>query len=337
MLLPNGATGALWRGLVYPVGDHNDIDIAGEAVPPAACVAERARPPESLGFASIQGVDEVYLLLSGPIAVREAAAASLRAAGIAVLRAGRYLGDPVDGFAADWFVRFERPPGGEAVDSVLSRILGAQRVAQQGEPEAASEIRQRLLQEELAAARLREAGLRSELASARAAAAQSNVIASEGELRSEIPREQQLRYEAEAARAAAEAALETAQAESLRARQPARRTRLQDEIAVVLEALLPNLALLKDSLTVVAVEYTSRKALYRALAELAHGDGRLPANWKAVQGATGWWERHVSDGQDNTGRLYASFASKDRRWDVLISDKGEQARDMAWLRRYSVE
>jgi hypothetical protein len=110
---------------------------------------------------------------------------------------------------------------------------------------------------------------------------------------------------------------------------------MRDEISDALEILMPNLNLLRDSLTVAVSEYASRKALYHSLAELAAGEGRLPSNWKAGQGASGWWERHVSNGQDNTGRLYAHFFAKDRRWSVLVSDKGEQARDMTWLGRHA--
>ena len=115
-------------------------------------------------------------------------------------------------------------------------------------------------------------------------------------------------------------------------RLPSSRIRLQDEIGVILETLLSNLNLVRDSLTVAAVEYSNRRALYRALADLAGAVGRLPSQWKAVQGATAWWERHVSDGQDNTGRLYARLVSSSQCWDVLISDKAEQTRDIAWLR-----
>jgi hypothetical protein len=99
-----------------------------------------------------------------------------------------------------------------------------------------------------------------------------------------------------------------------------------------METLLPRLNFERDSLTVAASEYANRKALYRSLGELAVSE-RLPANWKAVQGAAGWWERHVSNGQDNTGRLYAHFHSPHRRWNVLISNKAEQARDMIWIGR----
>jgi hypothetical protein len=43
----------------------------------------------------------------------------------------------------------------------------------------------------------------------------------------------------------------------------------------------------------------------------------------------------VSDGQANTGRLYAFYVRATQHWDVLISDKAEQARDMTWLRRHA--
>jgi hypothetical protein len=340
--LPDGRAGAVWRGLVYPTYRGNHIDIASEAWPPTACISGANSLPDS-GFASVQGAAEAYLLLSGSVAVREAAAASLRAAGVFVLRAGRYLGDPIDGLSADWFVRFEKPAGDGPLDELLARVLGRQRVRQDTPPEKAPETRLRLLQDELARARERATALRSELASARVMATRHASAASNGDvLRTEIANEQRLREVAEAGKAAAEAALEAtlAELEVVRAgaalpRPTAPRTRLHDEISGVLETLLPNLNLLRDSLTVAASEYASRKALYRSLAELAAGAGRLPANWKAVQGIAGWWERHVSDGQDNTGRLYALFLRGDRRWDVLISDKGEQSRDMVWLRRYA--
>ena len=340
--LPDGRAGAIWRGLVYPTFDGNNIDIAGEAFPPSDCIPAAGTPSDP-SFASIQGADEAYLLLSGPVAAREAAAASLRAAGVAVLRTGRYLGEPVDGLSADWFVQFEKPGWDEPLDELLARILGRQRAIREAPPETAAATRLRLLQDELARARERETALRSELVSVRATVARYASTASDSDaLRAEIANEQRLRDEAEAGRVAAEAALEVVQVELEAVRAGAAlphpvppRTRLQDEISDVLGTLLPNLNPLRDSLTVAASEYASRKALYRSLAELAAGEGRLPANWKAVQGTTGWWERHVSDGQDNTGRLYAHFIRGDRRWDVLISDKAEQSRDMAWLRRHT--
>ena len=336
LLLPNGATGALWRGLVYPVGEDNGIDIAGEAFAPGLCRAPQPGGAGSTGFAVIEGAEEAYLLLSGPVAARETAAARLRAAGLSVLRTGRYLGDPVDGIAADWFVRFEISTGGEPVAPLISRILEVPPASLDRAPDGDSEPRWRLLRDELAAVRAEAAGLRAELSRAKTAADQAAEAPNEREsLRDEVARERRLREMADAARAAAEAALEDERTAPVPSRLPSHRMRLQDEIAVVLETLLSNLNLVRDSLTVAAVEYSSRRALYRALAELAGAVGRLPSQWKAVQGATAWWERHVSDGQDNTGRLYARFVSSSQRWEVLISDKAEQTRDIAWLRRNS--
>jgi len=342
MRMPDGRTGVVWRGLVYPVRDSNHIDADGEALPPAACVGGTTPPNGSADFASIHGDDEAYVLLAGPLVVRDEAAASLRVAGVTVLRAGRYLGDPVDGFSADWFIRFERPTSDEPLDDLLARVLRRRRAQAEIEPETASEARIRLLRDELARARGREAALRKELAEVRAATRPSNERAAADTLLDEFAEEHRHRQEAEAARATAEAALEAARAELQLAyaapvapRQAPPRTRLHDEIADVLGSLLPNLNLLRGSLTVAALEYASRKALYRSLAELASVDGRLPPSWKSVQGAAGWWERHVSDGQANTGRLYALYVGEALRWDVLISDKAEQSRDMAWLRKHA--
>jgi hypothetical protein len=303
-------------------------------------VLGNAAPPSNPGFASIEGDHEAYLLLSGPVAVREGAAAALRAVGVTVIRAGRYLGDSVDGYLADWFVRFEKPTSDEPIDGLLARVLGQPNVAPDTSAgETALETRLRLLQDEMARARVREATLRSELVRAKAAALAAPATGNDAP-RIELINEQRLRYDAEAAWVAAEAALSNARAELEAAhakaavpRQASPRTRVHDEISDVLGTLLPHLDLLRDSLTVAASEYASRKALYRSLAELATVEGRLPSNWKAVQGVAGWWERHVSDGKANTGRLYARSQPGTRRWDVLISDKAEQARDMTWLRR----
>ena len=207
MLIPDGRTGAVWRGLVYPVHDGNYIESDGEALLPAACIGGTKPPNGSADFASIHGDDEAYVLLSGPLAVRDEAAASLRAAAVTVLRAGRYLGDPVDGFAADWFIRFERPTSDEPIDDLLARILGRRRAQAEIEPETASEARLRLLRDELARARGREAALRNKLAEVQSATRPSNDKAAADTLLGELAEEQRLRQEAEVARATAEAAL----------------------------------------------------------------------------------------------------------------------------------
>jgi len=112
---------------------------------------------------------------------------------------------------------------------------------------------------------------------------------------------------------------------------PARK--LKDEIETVLASLLPRIDLQKDTLVFVSSELSDRTSLYRALAELNLGQERMPIRWKKVQGATGWWERHVSSGHDDAGRIYARLDSSTRRWQVLVSHKGDQSRDINWLVR----
>lgn len=105
--------------------------------------------------------------------------------------------------------------------------------------------------------------------------------------------------------------------------------RLQDEIALSLASFRPDLRFLRDSLTVVAAEFIDRRSCYRAVLEL--GPETLGRAWKKIQGAPSWWERHVSNGQDDSGRIYARRV--ERGWDVLVSHKSQQSRDIAWLAR----
>lgn len=102
---------------------------------------------------------------------------------------------------------------------------------------------------------------------------------------------------------------------------------------MVLETLLPGMRLMRDSLIVIAAEFSNRRALYRGLAELQIVSGRLPSTWKKLKGLGAWWERHMSDGKDDAGRVYARLGDSGHTWDVLISHKSEQARDIAWLSR----
>jgi len=105
--------------------------------------------------------------------------------------------------------------------------------------------------------------------------------------------------------------------------------RLQDEITALLATIRPDLRFLRDSLTVLAGEFADRRGAYRAVLEL--GFDALGRGWKRIHGASGWWERHVSNGQDDSGRIYAQRANGS--WHLLISHKSEQARDIAWLAR----
>mgnify|MGYP007008282090 CR=1 FL=1 len=111
--------------------------------------------------------------------------------------------------------------------------------------------------------------------------------------------------------------------------------RLRDEVSGVFESLLPRIALLRSSPEVIAAEFSDRRFLYRALAELSSGDEGLPTNWKKLRGIPDWIERHISNGQDDSGRIYARLDEDRRLWEVLVSHKGEQLRDISWLRNFN--
>src|SRR6266404_2461838 len=105
--LPDGREGAIWRGLAYPLElPDRRIEMGGEAFPPGDCTHRDASTrPTQTNFALIEGVEEAYVLLSGSSIACETAAGTLKDAGYDVIRTGRYLGDPVDGLEADWFIR----------------------------------------------------------------------------------------------------------------------------------------------------------------------------------------------------------------------------------------
>jgi hypothetical protein len=330
--LPDGRDGVFWRGLIYPLKGDLTIDISGEAFPPSSTSNAPAKSGATSSCALVDGDQESWVLVAGSAADQAAMAMRLRGAGIEIVRAGRYLGEPADGVSADWYIRIIKPADPTALHQILSQIgVGPASLPSRDQPPA--ELRVRLLMAELAMSRARGANLLSELALVRAEAAVREGRADENAtLKKAIEDEQRLRLEAEAAREAAEQALAAAPAREGQPAVPRGRTKLQDELAVVTQSFLPNLRLLRNSLGVAAMEYSDRTFLYRALAELRDTDGRLPPAWKVLQGVSAWWERHVSNGQDNTGRLYARFVNVERLWVVLSSHKSEQPRDMIWLK-----
>ncbi|WP_157100020.1 hypothetical protein [Rhodoplanes sp. Z2-YC6860] len=331
VVLPDGRKGAIWRSLAYPLLPPGDqIEVNGVAIPPDRCTYEAATP--TISFGVIDGVAEAYLVLPGSATACERSAIALREAGFHVLRTGRYLGEPIPGIGGDWFVRFAKRSDLtdlESLRSELASILGLTKVDLNEAESTSAETRSRLIAAELLAAKAREAGLRADIARLKGNAAIGEDVKIEAELlRQAIEEERGLREAAE---------LAAAEAASVRIPPPAPRAtpspKLIDEIQIVIGVLLPRTNLLRDSLTVVAAEFSSRRALYRTLAELQDQYDRLPPSWKKLQGLESWWERHVSNGQDDAGRAYARRVISERKWDVLISHKGEQTRDLAWLSR----
>ena len=148
-------------------------------------------------------------------------------------------------------------------------------------------------------------------------------------LRVALEEERQLRAAAEAA--AQELASE--RAKFAPRPPPAPPAKLKDEIGTVVAIFLRRVYLVRDSLTVLSAEFANRRTLYRALIELEEAKEGRPPNWKKLQGVDTWLERHVSNGQDDFGRAYAKWDGIEKRWEVLISHKGEQARDIVWCRK----
>jgi hypothetical protein len=329
--LPDGREGAIWRGLAYPLKNpDNHIDINGEGYPPSECTNGKVgTEPVPTNFALIDGAEEAYVLLSGAVISRETAAEALKAAGYDVIRTGRYLGDPVEGLDADWFIRISKlEVANESLPALLAEILPGQKFADYNN-EASGEYRARLIAAELAAAKARESALRAEVARLKLELTGVGQTQTEiEELKAAIELERGLRQEADlAALAAAQLANEG------RVDRPvAPPGKIRHEIGVVFETLLPSIRLVRDSLVVISAEFSNRRALYRGLAELRVVNGRLPPTWKKLKGLDSWWERHMSDGQDDAGRAYARQGDGGV-WEVLVSHKGEQSRDIGWLAR----
>ncbi|TCZ51316.1 hypothetical protein [Roseicella aquatilis] len=304
--LPDGRPGVVWRGVVYPLLPGDRIDVSA--------VEAEAGPEQP--FAVLGGEGSTWVLVRGLAGALAEAQARLGAAGIRVSRSGRWLGDPVGDVAFDWFLRCE----GTLEPDRVGELLGRSSVVGDTAEARIAVLEQHLFEMKAELARLAE---------------QLNEAA-----RPPSVPVQPVTPVAPERNAALEAALERVR--ELQARldavpprpAPSRPAvaRLQEELAAALAALRPDVILLRDSLQVVVGEFVSRAAFYRILQELPVEGGR-PKGWKALRGAERWWERHVSSGQDDSGRAYARFDPVGRRWDLLMSWKGEQARDIEWLRR----
>jgi len=332
--LRDGRPAAVWRGLAFPVGPGDTIDVSAPGVAPSECLpADGSLAPAGPArrWAIIEGVEEAWVLIAGSVADRDAAETRLRRAGLEVLRSGPWLGEPVDGLDPDWFVRVVRPPTGRPLAALVEGSLGAHPSAAGPSDEAREDLRDRLVRAELDRARAEAAALREEVARLKEDASTAANLA-----------ERLAGLEADLARAREELtrqghgslprAPDDASAPAPAPASPRLARRLQEEIATVLESLLPRVRLLRDSIVVASGEFRDRASFYHALRELAESAARPPPSWTKLRGTEGWWERHVSTGEDDAGRLYAR-ALAGGGWEALLSHKGEQDRDIAWLRR----
>jgi hypothetical protein len=332
--LPSGERGVVWRGLAYALGEGDTIRIDGDAVAPSLCIAEVSASASALhqpspSLAIIDGDGQAYVILQGSVADAEGGAARLKDAGITVHRYGRYLGDPVDGFVGDWFIRVAKPDQGDW-RALVAATLESPAAGTQS-PADAWALRCRLLETELEAARIRSAklhervselGLKLAEADNQSKAEIDRLLEAVGEMQRQSPRPETIPE-----------LPSTLQSEPFRPK--LQQGKLRDEVASVLKALLPRIDLVGDSVTFIVSELETRTHLYRALSQLCSAGAGMPANWKKLKGVPKWWERHVSTGQSDAGRIYACLDQSSNHWLVLVSHKGDQSRDIAWLTRTS--
>lgn len=333
--LADGRKAAIYRGQAYPIlAEGNVIDVGGEGYP----AQPSAAPPDRMltrAISIMSGVDSSYVLLAGDGLECEVMVGRLRAGGVEVLRSGRYLGEPVDGMSADWFIRLA--PGQR--DRVRELLDAAQLTSRPSTAEAPSDVRLRVAEMDLSTLRVRAELAERALADARAVLnAKARLETDRDALRTLVENERALRIEAErqasAAREQALAAAAAIPAETAASRRPSSR-QIGARSATLLSALVPHIEFLRDSLECLTVEFSDVEAVCRALLDLGQASRGMPPQWKALQGVSGWIEKsRVANGTDSQGRVYARLVDGPAgRWQVLISHKSEQSRDVEWLRR----
>jgi len=297
-VLADGAAAVVWRGAAYRLLPGNRIDIGP---------VDHPTPPTSR-YVILRGEETTRVLLQGSAADRTAARRAIEAAGVVVLRDGRWLGDPVGGIVFDHFLVCAGAPDDVVLDDSLGTPIAPMTADASGMVA--------LLEQRLVDARADLAALETRLreATARPAAAVAP-LESPGALEAALT----------------ELAAVRARLDGVPAAPP--NTKLLPEVAGLLGALRPDVRLLRDWLEVAVGEFSERGGIWRALGELPVNGGRPAASWKTLQGVEGWIERHVSTGRDNQGRLYARFEAGQRCWAVLLGWKSDQSRDIAWLKR----
>lgn len=330
--LPDGAPAAVWRGLAYPLHEDGAIRAEDQGTPLALCSPWRPKeppPPFAPCWALVEGMEEAWVLTAGSVAERDRIAALLRAAGLPVIRSGAWLGDPADGFHADWFIRIARGAAPEELRRRIEEALGPA-AAGAGGPAQPEELRRQLLRAEFDRMRDQVALLGSLVEQMRRERDVSLAAAERAaDLEAQIA---QMSRALEQARTAATERIEPPPQPATPSPRLARR--MEQEIGTVLAELLPGLRLLRNSLTVATAEFADRSGLYRAFRELQDMREAWPPAWKKLKGLDRWWARHVSTGLDDSGRIYACALPRRGGWDVLVSYKNEQDKDIAWLRQH---
>jgi hypothetical protein len=301
--LPDGAAAVLWRGSPYRLLPGNRIDIVQEQ--PPAFIADQS-------CAMMPDDEMTWVLISGAEARLLEIRRRLEAGGVRVRRTGRWLGEDAGAMMFDWFICCEASPAPDLVATLLQSAMAHQ--------------------EEGMLARLRSSP-RPPAPAAPHSHAERDAVSGDDVL---SPPEAGVGGGPELADALSRIEALTAELDTLRARSrmvlPAPTLRVVEELKACLAATRPDVVLLRDSWQVLAGEFTARDGFWRAVGELP-ADGSRPDGWKSLRAADKVWERHVSNGRDDTGRAYARFDTGARRWGVLLGWKLEQGQDIAWLKR----
>ncbi len=217
-ILADGAPGAWWRGVLYPLLPEGEdgsprIDV-GTPAPPAAVIAHEL----------LAGEEASWVLVQGGTADLEAARAALSRNGVTISRQGRWLGEPVGGRDFDFFLRCDGWLDSGLVDQIL-----AHSVTDAGQADPAARLA--LLEQRLA-------DMRAELATLRALLIRAQQASPAPARLNDQPAEPTVPYaalqEALARADALEARLSTAASPAPRAV-----LRLKDELAEILTALRP--------------------------------------------------------------------------------------------------
>src|SRR5438132_1703342 len=88
--LPDGAEGAKWGGLVFPLREGNRIDLGDRGLPPRDCTAW-AEPARGWAVATGSEGEDVYLFLEGSAHTCGHAVRKLQEAGLTLVRSGPNL------------------------------------------------------------------------------------------------------------------------------------------------------------------------------------------------------------------------------------------------------
>ena len=101
----------------------------------------------------------------------------------------------------------------------------------------------------------------------------------------------------------------------------------KEEIVQIIQTLLPNIKLQRNSADIVTCELTSCYPVLKLL-HLISTDGKQLKGEK-VESTNGWLEKHFNTGRKDDGRLY--YKQDGGNWLVLVSCKSSQRQDIQWL------